>query len=317
MDKQSVVREKTSFESVDQRPEATPQSELIRCCEERIPAILYGPPGTGKTKAVMDVVRHFRDHDKLGKLEVVQFHRKFTYEDFIEGYTPNERGFVKKDGIFKSFCLSPTRQKTDFFVIDEINRAEIATTFGEVLYALEDRESRVVKTAHFGDEFSVPSNLMLIGTMNTADRSVAHIDFAVRRRFSFIPVFPSIKNLRDWLLSLQLNISGFEMSAYCDFVQRTNGRISRSSQLGPHMQLGEAMFVPHGGGKKVLSDEDFLRNFRDVVLPQVESYLGFGGKQELAQLFGAPVVERFLISREVVMAEFVGLVQESANDKSS
>ena len=316
MDKQSVVKDKTRFESTDTNLETTPQTELIRCCEERIPAILYGPPGTGKTKAVMDVIQYFRDQNKLGKSEVVQFHRKFTYEDFIEGYAPSENGFVKKNGIFKEFCLSPTGEKTNFFVIDEINRAEIATTFGEVLYALEDRESRSVKTAHFGDQFSVPSNLMLIGTMNTADRSVAHIDFAVRRRFSFIPVFPNIKNLREWLLGLQLNVTRFDMSAYCAFVQRTNSRISRSAQLGPHMQLGEAMFVPHGSSKRILSDEDFRRNFRDMILPQIESYLGFGARQELAQLFGVPIVERFLLSRDVAMSEFVGMIQEATNDQS-
>lgn len=316
MDKEQAVKNKTEYKNNDIRMNLDPMAELIDCCARLIPVILYGPPGTGKTKIVMDLKRNFQDKNILGKFETIQFHRKFTYEDFIEGYKPSDSGFIKRDGIFKEFCKNPTADKVDLFVIDEINRAEIATTFGEALFALEDRESRIVKTAHFSESFSIPKNLQLIGTMNTADKSIANIDFAIRRRFRFIPVFPDVAKLENWLLNLSVNLSNFTLSEYCKFFERTNKRIAASSQLGPHMQLGEAMFVPAGFGDTVISEEDFLYNFRDVLLPQVEAYLGFGNRIELSAIFGPMLVDKFLSSRSVGIEDFSGLIKESINDKS-
>jgi 5-methylcytosine-specific restriction protein B len=316
MDKEQSVKNKTKYKTGDSETSLDPMKELIDCCDRLIPVILYGPPGTGKTKMVMDLKRDFQARNALGKFETIQFHRKFTYEDFIEGYKPSENGFVKRDGIFKEFCKNPTVDKVDLFVIDEINRAEIATTFGEALFALEDRESRIVKTAHFSEPFSIPRNLQLIGTMNTADKSIANIDFAIRRRFRFIPVFPDVSKLENWLSKLSTNLSNFTLSEYCKFFERTNKRIAASSQLGPHMQLGEAMFVPSGFGDTAISEEDFLYNFRDVLLPQVEAYLGFGNRIELSAIFGPILVDKFLASRSVSIGDFSGLIKESINDKS-
>ena len=169
MNKEEAVKNKTEYKKVEPQLAPDPMTELISCCDRHIPVILYGPPGTGKTKMAMDLRKGLEIKKILGKFETVQFHRKFTYEDFIEGYKPSDNGFIKRDGVFKEFCKNPTNGKTDLFVIDEINRAEIATTFGETLFALEDRESRIVKTAHFSEPFSIPCNLQLIGTMNTAD----------------------------------------------------------------------------------------------------------------------------------------------------
>ena len=316
MNKEQTVKSKSEYKRDNLKMIQDPMGELINCCSRLLPVILYGPPGTGKTKMVMDLKENFQAKNILGKFETVQFHRKFAYEDFIEGYKPSDNGFVKKDGIFKEFCKNPTIDKIDLFVIDEINRAEIATTFGEALFALEDRDRRVVKTAHFSEPFSIPKNLQLIGTMNTADKSIANIDFAIRRRFRFIPVFPDVSKLEKWLLGLSINLSSFSLSEYCHFFERTNKRISVSSQLGPHMQLGEAMFVPSGFGDAAISEEDFLFNFRDVILPQVEAYLGFGNRLELSAIFGPSLVDRFLTSRSCNIEDFSGLIKESLNDKS-
>jgi 5-methylcytosine-specific restriction protein B len=316
MNKEQAVKIKTEYKRDNLQIIQDPMDELIKCCDRLLPVILYGPPGTGKTKMVMDLKDNFRAQNILGKFETIQFHRKFSYEDFIEGYKPSDNGFVKKDGIFKEFCKTPTIDKVDLFVIDEINRAEIATTFGEALFALEDRDGRVVKTAHFSESFSIPKNLQLIGTMNTADKSIANIDFAIRRRFRFIPVFPNVSKLEKWLLTLSVNLSSFSIPEYCKFFERTNKRIAVSSQLGPHMQLGEAMFVPSGFDDTAISEEDFLFNFRDVLLPQVEAYLGFGNRLELSAIFGPALVDRFLASRSISNEDFSGLIKESINDKS-
>ena len=316
MNKEQAVLIKTEYQKDISLTSQDPMNELIKCCDRLIPVILYGPPGTGKTKMVMDLKDIYQAKNLMGKFETIQFHRKFSYEDFIEGYKPSDNGFIKKDGIFKDFCKNPTKDKIDLFIIDEINRAEIATTFGEALFALEDRDRRIVKTAHFSEPFSIPHNLQLIGTMNTADKSIANIDFAIRRRFRFIPVFPEVYKLEKWLLSLNINLSSFSLSDYCKFFERTNKRISVSSQLGPHMQLGEAMFVPSGFRDSTVSEEDFLFNFRDVLLPQVEAYLGFGNRQALSAIFGPLLVDKFLISRSVSNEDFSGLIRESVNDKS-
>ncbi len=315
MNKEDNVRKKTGYIVADQNEDFDALSELINCSKKCIPVILYGPPGTGKTRMVMDLKKYLETHGELGKFEVVQFHRKFSYEDFIEGYKPSGNGFIKKNGIFKDFCITGSEVGVDLFLIDEINRAELSTTFGEVLYALEDRDVRVIKTAHFSDTFYIPKNLMLIGTMNTADKNISNIDFAVRRRFRFIPVFPSVDNLRKWLLPLSVSPNQITLRDYCKFFSRTNNRIKANPQLGSHMQLGEALFVP-SGIKGQIQDLDFLYNFRDVILPQVEAYLGFGSRGNLSSIFNTQVVDEFQEKRNIKLNSFIGLIKESANDRT-
>jgi 5-methylcytosine-specific restriction protein B len=304
-------------EDLKSESKESPIDLLLELAASRTPTILYGPPGTGKTRLIQLLRRRLEETSQLGISESIQFHRKFTYEDFIEGFEPTGNGFAKKSGVFKRFCETiPKNSKlTDLFVIDEINRADVTSTFGEVLFALEDRDSRVVSTAHFGSEFRIPESLFLVGTMNTADKSIAHIDFAVRRRFQFIPVFPDPENLRTWLGSLSFKSSEVLVEDYIAFFSRTNSRIRKNSLLGSHMQLGEAMFVPPGA--KSIEPKTLHRNFINVVLPQVESYLGFGNVSELGLIFNPVVAQSFVNSRWVSMEDFVGLILESKNDKST
>ena len=289
---------------------------LLELAHSKTPAILYGPPGTGKTRLIQLLRQKLESTGALGLTESIQFLRKFTYEDFIEGFEPTETGFGRKDGVFKRFCQSIPQgnEAVNMFVIDEINRADVTSTFGEVLYALEDRSSRVVATAHFGSQFKIPESLFLIGTMNTADKNIAHIDFAVRRRFQFIPIFPNAESLREWLGQLSMEAPGLLVDDYVKFFTRTNSRIKKNPLLGPHMQLGEAMFVPSNTDKVSLTS--LQRNFVNVVLPQIESYLGFGNTAELGLIFNPAIAQAFVEERWVSEEDFLGLVMESLNDKS-
>lgn len=294
----------------------SPLESLLESSFNCLPTVLYGPPGTGKTRCIELAVKSLKEQNRLGRFELVQFHRRFSYEDFIEGYVPTRTGFKRKDGIFKDFCKTASdKERIDVFVIDEMNRADLASTLGEVLYALEDRNTRKVRTAHFGEEFTIPTNLFLVGTMNTADRSIAQVDFAIRRRFRFVPVFPDYIELQTWISSYKWNIEEFQILDYIDFAKRTNQRIAKSKNLGSHMQLGQSLFVPKfsSGGVKT---PDLLRNFVESVLGQVEAYVGLGNEDQLADLFGRSVAERFVSTRAVSNAEFVGLVLESVNDET-
>lgn len=159
--------------------------------------ILYGPPGTGKTYWVRQFGQRFD-----GRVEFVTFHQSFAYEDYVEGLKPrSDSGQIQYDvvdGVFKRVC---DRARTDpdheyLLVIDEINRANIAKVFGELITLVEDDKRQdgenelTVTLPYSGDKFSVPGNLLIMGTMNTADRSIALLDLALRRRFTFVEVMP-------------------------------------------------------------------------------------------------------------------------------
>ncbi|AZZ37453.1 hypothetical protein CIK05_11835 [Bdellovibrio sp. qaytius] len=289
--------------------------ELEVAASNCTPVILYGPPGTGKTRFLGLFADVLTKQSKLGKLETVQFHKKFSYEDFIEGFSPSEKGFIKKDGVFKGFCSTPSKSPLiDVFVIDEINRADLATTFGETLFAIEDRAKRSVKTSHFGDNFSIPENTMIIGTMNTADRNISQVDFAIRRRFKFIPVFPDTSALKEWISKLGLENENFSIDEYCLFFEKINQRIRNNPLLGAHMQLGQSLFVPINSAGPV-PVQILTANFSEVIVPQLEAYFGFGNKRELSSLLNPQISESYLRNRRLGIEEFSAFVRETANEK--
>ena len=164
--------------------------------------ILYGPPGTGKTYLAERLARYLVDGG--GFSELVQFHASYAYEDFVQGIRPQVVGgalhYELAAGHFLRFC-DKARQvggKPCVLIIDEINRANLARVFGELMYLLEYRQ-RPIALAGGGSEFSIPTNVYLIGTMNTADRSIALVDQAMRRRFSFVRLRPNYQLLANYL----------------------------------------------------------------------------------------------------------------------
>ena len=131
------------------------------------------------------------------RIEFVQFHQSYSYEDFIMGYKPVDNGFQLEVGIFYEFCIKAKNDQNNdyFFIIDEINRGNMSKIFGELLMLIEnDYRGMEIKLAYSKKAFSIPKNLYIIGMMNTADRSLAMIDYALRRRFSFVEMVPGFES---------------------------------------------------------------------------------------------------------------------------
>lgn len=160
--------------------------------------ILQGAPGVGKTFAARRLAYALMGEKDDSRVIQVQFHQNYSYEDFVMGYKPNEDGgFELKNGIFYRFCkrAAADREHKFFFIIDEINRGNLSKIFGELLMLIEDDyRDKPIQLSYKDEQFSVPDNLYLIGMMNTADRSLAMIDYALRRRFSFFEMKPGFEN---------------------------------------------------------------------------------------------------------------------------
>lgn len=171
--------------------------------------ILQGPPGVGKTFIARKLAYEIMQEVKDANIEMVQFHQSYSYEDFIQGLRPTQKGgFDLRDGIFYSFCQRALAhpERPFFFIIDEINRGNLSKIFGELMMLIEadKREEKfALKLTYAEDEedrFYVPDNLYIIGTMNTADRSLAIVDYALRRRFAFVSLQPDYgSNFRSFL----------------------------------------------------------------------------------------------------------------------
>lgn len=159
--------------------------------------ILQGAPGVGKTFAAKRLAYAIMGEKDDERIEFIQFHQNYSYEDFIMGYKPQGQGFELQHGIFYGFCQKAANKPDQpfFFIIDEINRGNMSKIFGELLMLIE-KDYRGVKAtlAYSGKTFAVPKNLYIIGMMNTADRSLAMIDYALRRRFSFFEMKPAFNH---------------------------------------------------------------------------------------------------------------------------
>ncbi len=212
-------------------------AQWVQAIERKGQAILYGPPGTGKTFMAEKLARHLVGGGD-GFVELVQFHPAYAYEDFMQGIRPFTRDgaihYEMVPGRFMQFCEKARgRNGRCLLIIDEINRANIARVFGELMYLLEYRDREIPLSG--GGRFSIPANVHLIGTMNTADRSIALVDHALRRRFAFIHLPPNYDILRQFHHNSSVNIDHLITTLH-----RLNNQIA-----DPHYHIGTTFFLRH------------------------------------------------------------------------
>ena len=254
---------------------------IVALLKDKRQVIFYGPPGTGKTYVAKALARHLADDD-ANRVKVVQFHPSYAYEDFVQGYRPADVNghliYRLSDGPllqaaaaarsdYEAAERSGNEPPMHFLVIDEINRGNLGKVFGELYYLLEYREDgiRLQYSRAEDEEFSLPPNLYVIGTMNTADRSIALVDLALRRRFHFVefhPDKPPVNGvLREWLSE---HTRGMEWVA--DAVDKANallkGRDAAEAAVGP------SYFMQEG-----LDEEKVGRIWKHSVLPYIEERL--------------------------------------------
>jgi len=253
--------------------------ECIDLLNDRPQLIFYGPPGTGKTYLAQEIAQHVAgDAYKL-----VQFHPSYSYEDFFEGYRPVSRndgnvGFELRGGPLRNLVDQAVEHPSvpHVLIIDEINRGNLAKIFGELYFLLEyrDRSIDLLYASGTDKDFTLPKNVYIIGTMNTADRSIALVDAAMRRRFAFLPLHPDEEPtrglLRSWLTKHERDLLA------ADLLDELNARIEDSDfKIGPSYFMRDAVYEP-GGLERV---------WRTAILPLLEEH-HYGDAVDVPKRYG-------------------------------
>ena len=218
---------------------------LVALVEKKKNVILQGAPGVGKTFAAKRLAYSIMGVKDPSRVMMVQFHQSYSYEDFIMGFRPTqEGGFELKHGAFYDFCKSAEVDSEDtpyFFIIDEINRGNLSKIFGELFMLIEsDKRGIELKLLYADEKFSVPKNVYIIGMMNTADRSLAMMDYALRRRFAFFDIDPGFntKGFRQYQEGLQSE----KFNKLIERVELLNADIASDDSLGEGFCIGHSYF---------------------------------------------------------------------------
>lgn len=258
--------------------------EMLDALKERKNVILQGAPGVGKTYVARRLAYALIGSNDPQRVEMIQFHQSYSYEDFIQGFRPTPKGhFDLKYGLFHQFCRRAQReesaQKPYVFIIDEINRGNLSKIFGEVMMLIEpDKRGKeyAIPLAYSQDsdeKFCIPENLHLIGMMNTADRSLAMVDYALRRRFRFITLYPAFesdsKGFQEFLVD-----AGAKPDLVKKIIDRMNALneviAADSKNLGRGYQIGHSYFCPRNGIKP---DADWYRRVVEAeIVPLIQEY---------------------------------------------
>ena len=233
--------------------------------------ILQGAPGVGKTFAAKKLAYAMMGEVDDSRIELVQFHQNYSYEDFIMGYRPEKDGFKLTEGIFYKFCQVAANHpdKEYFFIIDEINRGNMSKIFGELMMLIEkDYRGTKATLAYSGMPFSVPENLYIIGMMNTADRSLAMIDYALRRRFSFFEMEPGFNS--EGFQKYQNAFANETFNTLIDQIKVLNKEISEDPSLGRGFRIGHSYFC---GREESGCTTDWMRSVVEFdILPMLAEY---------------------------------------------
>ena len=235
--------------------------------------ILQGSAGVGKSYAAKRLAYSIIGEKDNERVKMIQFHQSYSYEDFIIGYRPNENGFELKEGVFYKFCKKAEKDGRDYFlIIDEINRGNISKIFGELFMLIENDkrgEEYALELVYKDDEkFFVPENLYIIGLMNTADRSLAMLDYALRRRFIFIDIEPAF-NKPQFRKDLESkNIDKDLINKIIEKFTKLNETIKNDKTLGKGYTIGHSYFC----NRKNLSKEDYEDIINYEIAPTLREY---------------------------------------------
>lgn len=239
--------------------------------------ILQGAPGVGKTFCARRLAQAMMGEKDESRIALIQFHQNYSYEDFVMGYKPAGATFELQKGIFYKFCMLAANhpEKEYFFIIDEINRGNLSKIFGELLMLIEkDYRGEKLTLAYKDEKFSIPRNLYLIGMMNTADRSLALIDYALRRRFSFFEMKPGFDSeVFKVYLKEKDNV---RLNELVEQVKELNHQIAADDSLGKGFEIGHSYLCT----REAVTDEWLKEVVNYDILPMLREYW-FDNKSEV------------------------------------
>lgn len=231
--------------------------------------ILQGAPGVGKTFAAKRLAYSIMEVKDPNRVMMVQFHQSYSYEDFIMGFRPSEKGFELKKGVFYNFCKKAEIDSENeyFFIIDEINRGNLSKIFGELFMLIENDKRGVELQLLYSDEkFSVPDNVYIIGMMNTADRSLAMLDYALRRRFVFYEMKPGFNT--DGFCKYRLSLNNVKFDNLIQCVEQLNVAIAGEESLGEGFCIGHSYFC----SIKEVNEQVLSRIVEYEIIPLLKEY---------------------------------------------
>ena len=242
---------------------------LTELLEAKYNVILQGAPGVGKTFAAKRLAYSIMGQKDTSRVAMVQFHQSYSYEDFIQGYRPSKDGFELVNGAFYKFCkeAEEDNERPYFFIIDEINRGNLSKILGELMMLIEkDKRGEKIKLLYSNEWFTVPQNVRIIGMMNTADRSLALMDYALRRRFAFFDFAPafSSEGFKNYLSEKDSP----KLEKLIAAVESLNSTISTDESLGDGFRIGHSYFCTDDE----ITDEWLKSVVEYEVIPLIKEY---------------------------------------------
>ena len=231
--------------------------------------ILQGAPGVGKTFAAKRLAYSIMEEKDTSRVQMVQFHQSYSYEDFIMGFRPTETGFKLNKGVFYEFCRKAEKddERPYFFIIDEINRGNLSKIFGELFMLIEsDKRGVELQLLYADEQFSIPGNVHIIGMMNTADRSLAMLDYAMRRRFAFFEMPPAFAS--SGFQAYKAKINNIKFDRLIETVERLNEEITGDESLGEGFRIGHSYFCTN-----LTVNDEWLRSVvKFELIPLLKEY---------------------------------------------